>query len=200
MSLTIEGKVWCFGNDIDTDELFAGRFIMVGNEKDAKAYKMSILDGAIISLSTIGRGNNNVPDGFIETALRVLNGYKNNNEEDKNAMSGNIIVARENFGIGSSRQQAAEALRFLGISVCLSETIHRIFFRNFWNLGGVAIDKKGVSANFKTGDTAKIDLNSSLICNVTNNIEMKYNIILPEEFIEMYQTGGLISYHKGISS
>lgn len=196
MSLVIEGRVWRFGSDIDTDELFAGRFIMSGNEKDPDAYKASILKGAIESLSTIGKGNDNVPNGFIDEALRVLSGFESGNQEDMNAMKNNVIVAGKNFGIGSSRQQAAEALRFLGISLCLPETIHRIFFRNFWNLGGVAIDQIGVTSVFETGDTAKIDLNSSTIFNTTKNKELKYNILLPDEFMRMYEAGGLIAFHK----
>jgi 3-isopropylmalate dehydratase small subunit len=118
MSVIIEGQVWRFGNDMDTDELFSGRFIMVGDERDPDAYKKSVLKGALESLSTIGKGNKNIPDGFIDAVSRVVSGY-NKNVENKMALKGHIIVAGENFGIGSSRQQAAEALRFFGISACL---------------------------------------------------------------------------------
>ena len=194
--MIIEGQVWRFGKDIDTDELFAGRFIMVGDERDPEAYKKSILKGAFESLSTIGKGNKNIPDGFIDAVSRVVSGYNKDVQEDKMALKGHLIIAGENFGIGSSRQQAAEALRFFGISACLAETIHRIFFRNFWNLNGIAIDQRGISSIFETGDIARIDLQQYIVHNLTNKKEIKLRIKLPDEFIAMYNEGGLIPYHR----
>ena len=196
MSLIIEGKVWRFGNDLDTDELFSGRYIMTGNVQDKQSYKMAIIRGAFESLSTIGEGNENVPEGFLDAVSRVLSGYEHDQEEDKNALQGHLVIAGYNFGLGSSRQQAAEAMRFFGISACVAETIHRIFFRNFWNLGGVALDQEGVSSLFETGDLAQIDLTSSIIRNLTSNKEMQFSIHMPEEFIDMYKVGGLIAYHR----
>jgi 3-isopropylmalate/(R)-2-methylmalate dehydratase small subunit len=196
MSVNIEGRVWRFGKDIDTDELFAGRFIMVGDERNPEAYKRSILKGAFESLSTIGKENQNIPHGFIEAVSRVVSGYEKNVQEDQMALKGHIIVAGENFGIGSSRQQAAEALRFFGIVACLAETIHRIFFRNFWNLNGIAIDQKGISSIFETGDIARVDLQQYVAHNLTNKKESKLGIKLPPEFIAMYEAGGLIPYHR----
>jgi len=192
----IEGQVWRFGKDIDTDELFAGRFIMVGDERDPEAYKRSIIKGAFESLSTIGKGNKNIPDEFIDAVSRVVSGYNKDVHEDKMALKGHIIIAGENFGIGSSRQQAAEALRFFGISACLAETIHRIFFRNFWNLNGIAIDQRGISSIFETGDIARVDLQQYTVHNLTSKKEIKLHIKLPAEFIAMYSEGGLIPYHK----
>ena len=196
MSLIIKGKVWRFGDDMDTDELFAGRYIMLGNEGDPEAYKRAIIRGTLESLSTIGEANENIPHGFLDAASLVLSGYENNKEEDQKALLGDVIVAGKNFGIGSSRQQAAEALRFIGISACLAETIHSIFFRNFWNLNGIAIAQNGISSDFETGDIAEIDLDQSVVRNLTNRKDIELSIKLPEEFIAMYREGGLIAYHK----
>ena len=196
MSVVIKGQVWRFGKDVDTDELFAGRFIMIGNERDAEVYKRSVMKGAFESLSTIGKKNKNIPGGFIDAVSRVVSGYEKDVQEDKMALKGHIIIAGQNFGIGSSRQQAAEALRFFGISACLAETIHRIFFRNFWNLNGIAIDQKGISSMFETGDIAQVDLEQFTVHNLSSRKEMKLRIKLPAEFIAMYQEGGLIPYHK----
>jgi len=196
MSVIVEGRVWRFGDGIDTDELFAGRFIMTGDERNSDAYKESIIRGVFESLSTIGQENRNVPEGFVDTVSCIVSGYEKGNQRDKDALRGDIIVAGENFGIGSSRQQAAEALRFLGISACLAEAIHRIFFRNFWNLGGVAVDQKGVSSIFVTGDMAKIDLDQRVVYNLSNNKRIELKIKLPQEVIAMYTEGGLIPYHK----
>ena len=194
--MIIEGQVWRFGKDIDTDELFAGRFIMIGDERDPEAYKRSVMKGAFESLSTIGKENQNIPYGFIEAVSRVVSGYEKDLQEDKMALKGHIIIAGENFGIGSSRQQAAEALRFFGIAACLAETIHRIFFRNFWNLNGIAIDQRGISSIFETGDIARIDLQQYIVHNLTSKKKIKLRIKLPDEFIAMYNEGGLIPYHR----
>ncbi len=196
MSLIVQGKVWRFGDGIDTDELFAGRYIMVGNETDSEAYKKAILRGACESLSAVGGANENVPREFIGAISRVLSGFENGKREDQEALRGDIIVAGKNFGIGSSRQQAAEALRFFGISACLAETMHRIFFRNFWNLSGVAIDQIGICRAFETGDMAEIDLKRYTIRNLKKGTEIKLRIRLPEDFMAMYEKGGLIPYHK----
>ena len=196
MSLIIKGKVWKFGDNVDTDELFAGRYIMLGNEADKEAYKQAVIRGAFESLSTIGAADENMPTGFIDAISRVLSGYENHNPDSLEALSGDVIVAGKNFGIGSSRQQAAEALRFLGISACLAETMHRIFYRNFWNVGGIAIDQKGISSLLAMGDMAEIDLNQYTVRNITEERQIKLDIRLPEEFTLMYEKGGLIPYHK----
>ena len=194
--MIIKGQVWRFGEGIDTDELFGGRFIMVGDERDPEAYKKSVIRGAFESLSTIGKRNENIPDGFIDAVSRIASGYEKDVQKDKMALNGHIIVAGDNFGIGSSRQQAAEALRFFGISACLADTIHRLFFRNFWNLNGIAIGEKGISSIFETGDIATVDLEKYMVCNLSSKKEVKLKIKLPPEFIAMYREGGLIPYHK----
>ena len=194
MAIRIAGNVWRFEDNIDTDELFAGRYIMMGDEKDPDAYTRIIIQGAYESLSTIGKDN--VPKGFLDRVARVLSGYERDIQADKDALKGDIIVGGANFGIGSSRQQAAEALRYFGISACLAESMHRIFFRNFWNLGGVAIDQKGISSLCDEGDTVEIDLTASVIRNLAKDTEMPFSINLPEEFVSMYEAGGLIPYHK----
>lgn len=198
----ISGKVWKFGENVDTDEVFYGRHIMGGDETDKEAYKIHILKGTVDSLSSIKQDNvpaikrESVPDGFIQAAKMVLEGYLTKNEELKNTLSGDIIVAKRNFGIGSSRQQAPEALKFLGISAVLADSIHIIFFRNFWNLGNAGIDYNGISQIFDNGDIAEIDLSNSLIRNISNGKEIPYKIILGKDFLKMYQAGGLIAYSK----
>jgi len=194
--LTISGKVWKFGEAVDTDEVFYGRHLMGGDETDKDAYRIHILQGAVDSLSSIKREN--IPDGFVESAKKVLEGYLTNNEELKNTLAGDIIVAKRNFGIGSSRQPAAEAIKFLGISAVLADSIHIIFFRNFWNLGNVAIDYDGISELFRNGDIAEIDLSRSLARNISTGKEMAYDVILGRDFLEMYRAGGLIEYSKAL--
>lgn len=106
--MIIKGRVWKFGKDVDTDELFAGRHLMAGDVFNKNDYEHQIHQRGMSDIS-----GDNVPAGFLE-----------------NVKSGDIIVAEENFGIGSSRQQAAETLRLKGVKIIIADSIHRIFFRS----------------------------------------------------------------------
>jgi len=177
--MELKGRVWRFGKDVDTDELFAGRFIMGGDETSQSQYQEFI---ARSGLSDVAH-RENVPRDFL---ARVRNG--------------DIIVAEENFGIGSSRQQAAETLKFKGVQAVVADSIHRIFFRNFWNLGCPAIDLPRISAEFETGQEIQINLRRGIIKNLNTGKEFEFRLIIPSWFIDMVKAGGLIPYHKSLKS
>jgi len=175
--MELKGRVWKFGKDVDTDELFAGRFIMGGDETSQNQYQEFI---AKSGLSDVGQ-RENVPRDFITKVGK-----------------GDIIIAQENFGIGSSRQQAAETLKFKGVQAVVADSIHRIFFRNFWNLGCPAIDLPGISAEFETGNEIMINLRQGTIKNLNTGKEFEFHLIIPAWFIDMVEAGGLIPYHKSL--
>jgi len=177
--MELKGRVWRFGKDVDTDELFAGRFIMGGDETSQSQYQEFI---ARSGLSDVAH-RENVPRDFL-AKLR----------------NGDIIVAEENFGIGSSRQQAAETLKFKGVQAVVADSIHRIFFRNFWNLGCPAIDLPRISAEFETGQEIQINLRRGIIENLNTGKEFEFRLIIPSWFIDMVEAGGLIPYHKSLKS
>ena len=175
--MELKGRVWKFGKDVDTDELFAGRFIMGGDETSQSQYQEFI---AKSGMSDVGQ-RENVPGDFLTGVAK-----------------GDIIVAEENFGIGSSRQQAAETLKYKGVQAVVADSIHRIFFRNFWNLGCPAIDLPGISTEFETGHEIMIDLRQGIIKNISKGEEFGFRLIIPTWFIDMVETGGLIPYHKSL--
>jgi 3-isopropylmalate/(R)-2-methylmalate dehydratase small subunit len=177
--MELKGRVWKFGRDVDTDELFAGRFIMGGDETSRSQYQDFI---AKSGLSDAGH-RENVPEEFIHEVKE-----------------GDIIVAEENFGIGSSRQQAAETLKYKGVQAVVADSIHRIFFRNFWNLGCPAIDLPGISAEFETGHEIMIDLRQGAIRNLTTGKKFEFRLIIPSWFIDMVEAGGLIPYHRSLQN
>jgi len=177
--MELKGRVWKFGKDVDTDELFAGRFIMGGDETSQSRYQEFI---ARSGLSDVDH-RENVPGDFLTKVSK-----------------GDIIVAEENFGIGSSRQQAAETLKFKGVQAVVADSIHRIFFRNFWNLGCPAIDLPGISTEFKTGQEIAINLRQGTIKNLSTGKEFEFHLIIPSWFIDMVEAGGLIPYHKSLKS
>ncbi len=177
--MKLRGRVWKFGKDVDTDELFAGRFMMGGDETSRSEYQEFIAESG---LSDVGH-RENVPRDFLAKVNR-----------------GDIIVAEENFGIGSSRQQAAETLKFKGVQAVVADSIHRIFFRNFWNLGCPAIDIPRISAQFETGQEIVIDLRQGTIKNLTSGKQFEFRLIIPAWFIDMVEAGGLIAYHKSLQN
>ena len=177
--MELKGRVWKFGKDVDTDELFAGRFIMGGDETSQSQYQEFI---AKSGLSDVGQ-RENVPGDFLTKVGK-----------------GDIIVAQENFGIGSSRQQAAETLKYKGVRAVVADSIHRIFFRNFWNLGCPAIDLPGISAEFETGHEIMINLRQGTIKNLNTGKEFEFRLIIPTWFIDMVEAGGLIPYHKSLKA
>jgi len=177
--MELRGKVWKFGKDVDTDELFAGRFIMGGDETSESDYQEFIIRSG---LSDAGH-RENVPGDFLAKVEK-----------------GDIIVAEENFGIGSSRQQAAETLKFKGVQAVVADSIHRIFFRNFWNLGCPAIDLPGISDEFETGQEIEIDLRQGTVRNISTGKELRFHLVIPAWFIDMVEAGGLIPYYKSVKS
>jgi len=175
----IKGRVWKFGKDVDTDELFSGRYIMGGDETSKGQYQQFIEESGLSDVAT----RDNVPANFL-----------------RDVQAGDVIVAEENFGIGSSRQQAAETLKFKGVQAIVADSIHRIFFRNSWNLGCPAIDIPGISQAFNTGDSIEIDLGEGRVTNLTTGKEFRFQLIMPSWFVDMVEAGGLIPYHKSLQA
>lgn len=117
---------------------------------------------------------------------------------DKNFYSkinkGDIIVAGENFGCGSSREHAPLALKAAGIDVIIAKSFARIFYRNSFNTGLLILEcTKTDSIN--EGDELEVDFNGGIIKNLTQNCE--YNFVpIPEFMQELVLAGGLINYAK----
>ena len=77
---------------------------------------------------------------------------------------GDIVVVGENFGCGSSRQQAVDCFRALGVTAIVGESFGAIYLRNAINSGMPIVQVPGIMASdLKSGDTIRIDLEKSLI-------------------------------------
>jgi len=107
---------------------------------------------------------------------------------------GDIIVAGENFGCGSSREHAPIALKAAGIAAVVAPSFARIFYRNSFNMG-LPIFELPESLEIKEGEKIKIDLDNGKITNLTTNKEYEFKAI-PEFMQELIATGGLINYAK----
>ena len=103
---------------------------------------------------------------------------------------GDIIVAGTNFGCGSSREQAAIALKAIGTSVVLAESFARIFYRNAINLGLPLQVCPGITDHVTTGDTLKIDLKEGIVHNKSTGAEFKAQQMSGYVF-EILEAGGI---------
>ncbi len=112
----------------------------------------------------------------------------------KKVKNGDIIVAGENFGCGSSREHAPIALKAAGIGAVIAKSFARIFYRNSFNTGLLILECKQ-SDKIDENDELKIDVNSGVITNLTKNEKYKFEPI-PEFMQELLKSGGLINYAK----
>ena len=101
---------------------------------------------------------------------------------------GDIIVAGKNFGCGSSREQAPEIIKALGISCVIAKSFARIFFRNSINNGLLLIEQPDLHDDIKEGDTITVKMNEHVDYNGKT-----YSIAaLPENLMDIIQAGGLV--------
>ena len=115
---------------------------------------------------------------------------------DKNFSSevkpGDAVIGGRNFGMGSSREQAPEALRHLGVSALVAQSFAGLFYRNALNLGlpaVVCLDAKKIRA----GDDLSIDFEKGRITNKTSGDVLACEPI-PPHLMQMVRDGGLLPH------
>lgn len=108
---------------------------------------------------------------------------------------GDFIVAGPNFGCGSSREQAAAALKFAGAGAVIAASFARIFFRNAVNLGLPAVVSAEAADNCGVGDELEIDLVRGVIRNLTRDRAIAAAPLDPRA-AELLAAGGLTPYLK----
>ena len=155
-----QGKVWKFGDNIDTDIIIAARYLNTSDEKELAKHIMEDADPKFSS----------------------------------KIAKGDIIVAGENFGCGSSREHAPLALKEAGIAAVVAKSFARIFYRNSFNTGLLILEIKETE-EINEGDTLKIDVDNGVIVNESTKKEYKCNAI-PPFMQELLNAGGLIEYAK----
>jgi 3-isopropylmalate/(R)-2-methylmalate dehydratase small subunit len=109
--------------------------------------------------------------------------------------AGDFIVAGRNFGCGSSREQAAAALKFAGAGAVIAGSFARIFYRNAINLGLPAVVAPQASLACAAGDELEIDLVAGEIRNLTGDRVVEA-AALDLRAVELITAGGLIPYLK----
>ncbi len=101
---------------------------------------------------------------------------------------GDIIVAGKNFGCGSSREQAPEIIKALGIRCVIARSFARIFFRNSINNGLLLIENNELQGAVSEGDEITVMVNEAI-----SHHGKEYTITsLPENLVEIINAGGLV--------
>ncbi len=108
---------------------------------------------------------------------------------------GDIMVAGDNFGCGSSREHAPIAIKASGISCVIAATFARIFYRNSINIGLPILECAEASEKIQEGDEVSIDFNTGVITNLTKN-ETYQALPFPEFIKDIMAKGGLMNSLK----
>jgi 3-isopropylmalate/(R)-2-methylmalate dehydratase small subunit len=108
---------------------------------------------------------------------------------------GDILVAGENFGCGSSREHAPLSIQAAGISCVIAKTFARIFYRNSINIGLPIIECPKAVEKIEGKDVLEIDFSRGKISNITKGEDYEF-LPFPQFLEEMIKGGGLISYAR----
>lgn len=101
---------------------------------------------------------------------------------------GDMIVAGKNFGCGSSREQAPEIIKALGIRCVIAKSYARIFFRNAINNGLLLIENDALQDAVAEGDTITVTVNQDI-----RHQGVHYPITsLPQNLVDIISAGGLV--------
>jgi len=112
----------------------------------------------------------------------------------RNVQDGDIVVAGENFGMGSSREQAGQALIELGIAALLAKSFARIFYRNAMNLGLPALVCPE-AGQIEAGDTLTVDPAAGTTLIARSGAVLSCEPI-PSHLLAMIADGGLLPHLK----
>jgi len=154
----ITGRAWKFGDNIDTDAIIPGKYLVLNSSQDLAKHAFE-----------------NVRPNFAHQVIK-----------------GDIVVAGENFGCGSSREHAPLALRDT-VSIVIARSFARIFFRNAINIGLPLVECD--TTEIEDGDILHVDLEKGSIYDETRKQEYTMTPFPP--FIKnIIEAGGLVEYVK----
>lgn len=106
---------------------------------------------------------------------------------------GDVIVAGKNFGCGSSREQAPEIIKALGIKAVVARSFARIFYRNSINIGLPIVECPQAAKEIAAGDEVKVDFDSGVITDVTTG-KTYQGQAFPPFMQKIIDCGGLVNY------
>jgi len=113
----------------------------------------------------------------------------------KRVREGDVIVAGENFGCGSSREHAPIAIKACGVACVIARSFARIFYRNSINIGLPILTCDGAVDGIDAGDEVEVDLSAGVIRNKTKGAEYAAQPF-PPFMLEIVEAGGLMEFTR----
>ncbi len=159
--MTSDGRVWKFGDDVNTDLIIPGRYL-----------------------------DNYDPAHLAKHAMEGVR-----REFASTVRPGDIIVAGQNFGCGSSREQAVIALKSAGVSAVVARSFARIFYRNAVNLGMPVLESEDACDAFLDGERAALDIGGGRMSSSDGSKTASLRCV-PENVRKILDSGGLVPYLK----
>jgi 3-isopropylmalate/(R)-2-methylmalate dehydratase small subunit len=171
--MVLSGRVWKYGDNVDTDAIIPARYL---NVSSPEALAQHCMEDAVLCAPCSSESPLDVT--FVE-AVQV----------------GDIIVAGENFGCGSSREHAPLAIKASGIVCVIAESFARIFYRNAINIGLPILMCPEAAADAETGDALMVNLEAGTITNQRTGRTYQTSSF-PPFIMAIIQAGGLIPYTR----
>ena len=156
MKIIAKGRAFVFGANIDTDQIYPGRYLELTDPEEVGKHALEGTDPKLVSEFKLG----------------------------------DIIVASTNFGCGSSREQAAIALKVIGVGVILADSFARIFYRNAINLGLPLLLCPKISDIVKNGDTLLVNLITGEVSNESTGTKAQAQP-LSDYVMKIIESGGI---------
>lgn len=157
--MALEGKVWVFGDDVDTDVIIPARYLTTFDPCELGRHCMEDIDNTFAG--KVGRGD--------------------------------IIVAGDNFGCGSSREHAPIAIKGAGVACVVARSFARIFYRNAINIGLPIVEIPTLRNGFAAGDLAEVDFAAGACVNKSTGKTYSFPAF-PPFLARLIAAGGLINY------
>ena len=176
----IKGKAYVIGDNIDTDQIIPAKHLVysLSDPEERKLYGKYAFSGIPDAAAGLPQGNVKfVPDGDYRSFYQ-------------------IVIGGKNFGCGSSREHAAEALQIAGITTVVAESYARIFYRNVVD-GGFCIPFESTQrliTEIKTGDDLEINVPAGTLKNLTNG--KTYSLRPLGDLLDIIKAGGVFAYAR----
>src|SRR5271157_529540 len=160
MVMKFRGKVWKFGNNVDTDAIIAARYLVSSDPAFLAAHCMEDADPEFM----------------------------------KKISAGDIVVAGENFGCGSSREHAPIAIKTAGISCVIAKSFARIFYRNAFNIGLPIFESRDLWDTVSDGQEIEVDGDNGSIMILNSNRGPLRIEPIPPFMQQLVSDGGLMKH------
>ena len=158
--MKFKGKVWKFGDNIDTDAIIPARYLVSADPAFLAAHCMEDADPQFV----------------------------------KKVSAGDIIVAGENFGCGSSREHAPIAIKAAGVSCVVAKSFARIFYRNSFNIGLPIFESKDLWNIVSEGEVIEVDGDGGTIAIMGGGKPPLHIEPIPPFMQELVNDGGLMKH------